>query len=216
MKRKLTLLATVAAVALTTHVGSPVLAQGPNGQPAASAAPVSKIAVVNLQAVVKQYDKWKQFEASYKTQYQNYDGQFEKMKAEGLSLKTKLGTMKPDDPEADNIKKRLREMDAQVANLGDEAKKQLGKMQDDMSVQIYKEIEEAVQYYARAQGIEMVFHFNDAVVPAEIYNPMNIQRKLQTGAAMPMYVTPGLEITNYIAEMLNTRYRKMMNPNAGR
>jgi hypothetical protein len=51
----------------------------------------------------------------------------------------------------------------------------------------------------------MVMHYNDAVVPADLYNSVNIERKLQTGACMPMYLAPGMNITDTISAMLNQR-----------
>ena len=51
-------------------------------------------------------------------------------------------------------------------------------------------------------------HFNDAIDAADIYNPMNVQRKLQIGATFPMYAAPGMDITNQVIEMLNTHYQK--------
>jgi hypothetical protein len=51
----------------------------------------------------------------------------------------------------------------------------------------------------------MVMHFNDAVASVDLYQPGNVQRKLQTGACMPMYVAPGMDITNTISAMLNQR-----------
>src|ERR1051326_6578321 len=59
-------------------------------------------------------------------------------------------------------------------------RKVLGKMQDDMSVQIYKEIEEAVTYYARANDLELVLHFNDATAPADLYQIGRSSAKCKT------------------------------------
>jgi Skp family chaperone for outer membrane proteins len=117
--------------------------------------------------------------------------------------------MLPDDPKAEQIKAELRGIDREVQDLGDAAKKYLTKMQDDMAVQIYREVNEAVTAYARANDIELVMHYNDAITPQDMYNPANVQRKLQFGGCFPMYYTPGMNITDTVIAMLNQHLRSM-------
>jgi Skp family chaperone for outer membrane proteins len=184
----------------------PVNANIPQPPPAP---PRTRIAVINLAQVIKSYDKWKTFEESYKQAFGHYNAEFETRKAKGLQLKGDLGKLAPDDPKADAMKVELRKLDHEVQDLGEEAKKYLNKMQDEMAIQIYHEVNEAVEHYARANDIEMVMHFNDGITAQEILNPANVQRKLQNPACMPMYVTPGMNITGSIVEMLNQRLRAM-------
>jgi Skp family chaperone for outer membrane proteins len=166
-------------------------------------APRTKIAVVNLQSVIKQYQKWRDFENGYKSLYDQYNTAFEKKKAQGLELKTQAE--KADPSQRDDLEQRFKAIEREMQDMGEQAKKQLSRMRDEQAVQIYSEVETAVQAYARANDIEMVMHYNDAIVPADMHNPINIQRKLQTGACMPMYVAPGMDITNTIAQMLNQK-----------
>src|SRR5262249_3804508 len=98
-----------------------------------------------------------------------------------------------------------------MQDMGEEAKKLLSKKRDEQAVIIYKEIEEAVQHYARANDFELVLHFNDAIVPADMYSPMNVQRKLQIGACMPMYHHPQMDITAAVISMLNQDYAATSN-----
>jgi len=206
-------LTALATLGLTTYLGSHLRAQ--NQQPhagqvqqtlaTAPAAPLrTRIAVINLQQVIKQYQKWANFETSYKNLYGQYNAEFERKKAVGMDLKTQLDKA-ADDPTREKIQLQIKDLERKVQDLGEDAKKQLGKMRDDQAQQIYLEVEQAVQAYARANDIEMVLHFNDAVAQADYYHPLNVQRKLQTGACMPMYVAPGMDITNTISAMLNQR-----------
>src|SRR5207249_5314158 len=64
----------------TVCCGAPLVAQGPGGGPVQPQVPRTKIALVNLQQVVKSYEKWTQFEKSYKEKYQAYDRIFEAKK----------------------------------------------------------------------------------------------------------------------------------------
>lgn len=176
--------------------------------------PRTRIAVINLSQVIKGYDRWKTFEATYKTAYEHYNIEFEKKKARGLELKAMIGKLPPDDPQVDAMKKELVKLDREVQDLGAEAKVYLSKMQDEMAVGIYREVNEAVEHYARANDIEMVMHFNDGITAQDILNPANVQRKLQNPACMPLYVTPGMNITASITEMLNERLRRSSPPQA--
>jgi Skp family chaperone for outer membrane proteins len=201
----------LATLGVTAYLGSQLRAQQqPTGQvqQAVATAPATplrtRIAVINLQQVIKQYRKWNDFEQSYKNLYGQYNAEFERNKSTGVALKSQL-EKSADDATKEKIQQQLKDLERHVQDLGENAKKQLGKMRDDQAVQIYREVEEAVQAYARANDIEMVMHYNDAVVPADLYNSVNIERKLQTGACMPMYLAPGMNITDTISAMLNQR-----------
>jgi Skp family chaperone for outer membrane proteins len=170
-----------------------------------AAPPRTKFAVINLQQVVKGYEKWKSFEGAYKQNYDWYNAEFEKRKAQAQALKGEAAKHAPNDPELEKLQQQMRTLDREVQDLGESAKKHLAKMQDDAAVMIYREVQAAVEHYARANDIELVVHYNDAVAPADLINPMNIQRKMQTGAFMPMYITPGMDITAQITDMLNQR-----------
>jgi Skp family chaperone for outer membrane proteins len=212
VKRTALLSARLAAVFLTAYLCGHVHADPPQYQSQVQqtsgnipvAPPRTKIAVINLQQVVKGYEKWKSFEGTYKQTYDWYNAEFEKRKARAMELKTQLSKMPPGE-EREKIEQQMRGLDREVQDLGDSAKKNLAKMQDMAAVDIYKEVQQAVEHYARANDIELVVHYNDAVTPSDLFNPMNIQRKMQTGACMPMYITPGMDITPQITDMLNQR-----------
>jgi Skp family chaperone for outer membrane proteins len=211
VKSTVTILTGVVSLGVLVAAASPLRAQPQYQQPGgvqqatavAPAMPRTKIAIINLQAVVKKYQKWADFEAGYKGDYDKFNAEFERKKAEAVKWKTQL--QQPDCPNRDEIEQRLRTLDREAQDLGDNAKKYLTKRRDDQAVQIYREVREAVTAYARANDIELVMHYNDAIAQADLDHPMNIQRKLQTGACMPMYYLPGMDITDAVANMLNQR-----------
>ncbi len=213
MKKAAISLTALATLGLTVYLGSHLRAQyqsQPTGrvQQAVATAQVkplqTRVAVINLQQVIKQYRKWNDFEQGYKNLYNQYNAEFERQKAKGMDLKSQLDKA-VDDATKDKIQQASKELERQVQDMGERAKKELGKMRDEQAQQIYQEVEQAVQAFARANDIEMVLHFNDAVAPADYYHPLNVQRKLQTGACMPMYVDPRMNITDTISGMLNQR-----------
>src|SRR5207249_4759439 len=89
-----------------------------------------------------------------------------------------------------------------------EAKKGLGRKSDEQMVILYKEVREACARYAKGNDIEMVMHYNDALAGApEFDSAANVARKMQAGAFMPMYITPGLDISEEILTLLNNARR---------
>ncbi|HEY7428872.1 MAG TPA: hypothetical protein VH682_31870, partial [Gemmataceae bacterium] len=50
-------------------------------------------------------------------------------------------------------------------------------------------------------------HYNDAVTPEDFMSPQNIARKLNTGALMPLYAAPGMDISQEVVNMLNYNLR---------
>jgi Skp family chaperone for outer membrane proteins len=213
VKKMVISLTALATLGVTAYVGSQLRAQNQpqySGRVQQTTATVpaptlrTRIALVNLQQVIKQYRKWNDFEETYKKAYAYYQTEYERKKAAGIDFKNQLDKT-TDEPTRDKLTKQLKDLERDVQDLGETAKKQLSKMRDDAAVQIYHEVEQAVEAYARANDIELVLHFNDAVAPADLYNPRNIERKLQTSGCLPMYTTPGMNITDTIALMLNNR-----------
>jgi Skp family chaperone for outer membrane proteins len=212
MKNLRSLVGLAAATLILCSTASAQQPGQPNQQYQPPPTPKTKIAILNLQQVVKNYEKWKVFEEEYKRNYKGFDQEFENIKKEGLKLKDDLTKLPPDSPQAEGIKARLKFLDRQVQDLGDNAKSRLLKLQDDMSIHIYQEVEAAVGAYAKANDIDLVMQFNDGVQASDKNNPQNIQRKMQTGACMPMYWVDGMDISPTIIVMLNNHYKQVSQP----
>lgn len=211
MKRTVIILAGLATLGGLGYLGSRLYAQQPypatyqqTNAAAPAAQPRTKIAVVNLAGVIRQYQKWQNFDADYKAKLGQYDKAFEARKAQAQELKAKLEKA-TDETSRDQIQQEMRKLDREVQDEGENAKKYLNKYRDDVAVQIYREIHDAVQRYAAANDIELVLHYSDALNEADFYHPLNVQRKLASMACLPMYVAPGMDITNIIAANLNQK-----------
>jgi Skp family chaperone for outer membrane proteins len=193
--------------------------QHPNGGATSmsQAAPLrTRVALVNLLQVIKLYTKCKACEDSIRAQFQLLDKKFEEKRKVLQAMKTELENSQTPADRRDSVEKQAKAIQREMQDMDEEAKQQLNKLRGDLAVQLYREIEDAVQAYARAQDIEMVLHYNDAVVSTDLYNPMNIQRKMQAGGCTPLYVAPGMDITMNIVSMLNSRYQAQQAPAAPR
>jgi Skp family chaperone for outer membrane proteins len=221
VKRNAVILAGAVTLALTFYFATMVWAQQrAGGQPpypgtAAPAAPATqqpaqlhtKIALVNLQQVIKSYLKYQNFEKEFQEQYKRTAQQIEAKNNQMVQYQNLLKS-NPSAPQnqRDEFELKMKALQREMQDLDEAAKKHLSKMRDDQSVQIYREVEEAVKRFAVANGIELVLHYNDAP-DAEVYQPVHVQRKLGVAAGMPIYKAPGMDITNSIAMMLNQRYQ---------
>ena len=78
--------------------------------------------------------------------------------------------------------------------------------QDQMLVQIYREIHDAVKAYSQANGIHVVLQYSDSLDPSEFFMSANIQRKFKgsmAGAYVPLYIADGVDISQAVVTMLN-------------
>jgi Skp family chaperone for outer membrane proteins len=220
VKRTVCILAGVVALMVAAYVGSHLQAQSPQspgGAPAATAPLRTRIALVNLNYVIKNYDKYVTFQGEMKADITNYDKEYEKMQDGLKQWQTRLQQLAPTEaPKRDEAEHAIREYQRRLQDMNEEAKKRLGSKADTQAVILYKEVETAVQRYARGNEIELVLHFNDATGETEVNHPANIQRKIQTGACMPMYAAPGMDITKPIIDLLNQSYRAAMGAPAAR
>jgi Skp family chaperone for outer membrane proteins len=205
-KRLFSLLATFALglAILMTGLSS---AQTPAPQPAVQQA-TTRIAVLNLSYVVKNYQKYIAFTAQMKKDMAWYEDKAKGKKAtlEGLAK----DLQKPDlqAPVREKLEKDIKQTQRELEDIGNDGKRYLGQKSDEQLVQLYREVQEVAQRYATARGFEMVLHFNDALASTpDYYSATNVARKMQAGALMPLYVHPSMDISWQVVQTLNAGYK---------
>jgi len=103
--------------------------------------------------------------------------------------------------------KKLKVYKRQLDEVSHDAKVLYAKKNEEQMVIVYKEIMEAAQRYARKHDIDLVMHYND--VPPDqpdFYSAVNVSRKIQAGACIPMVIAPGMDITKATTAELNEKY----------
>jgi Skp family chaperone for outer membrane proteins len=220
VQRKLFTLAGIAALGLAVYLGSRLHAQGPYQggiqQTAAStgAAARTTIGVCNIQAVVRNYQKWLDLEKTFKEAIVRDNQQLEQVRQQGLSLKAQLDKIPEGDPSREKVLAELKAAERQIEDLRDSMKKGLAKFQEEQMVQIYREIQEAVTVCARARHIDLVLQYSDPTAAAEMYHPKVVMTKMANPWCLPIYVDPELDLTATVTQMLNSRIGANTNPNA--
>jgi Skp family chaperone for outer membrane proteins len=194
---------TVLAVGAAVYVGNQLGAQtGATGAPAATQTR-SRIALVNLSHVIKNYDKFKGYMEEMKTASKPFRDREEKIKkdAEVLVNESKAPTVTAERKET--IEKNLKTLKRAYEDLSNEAGVFMGKKQEQQFVIVYGDVRNAAERYAVAHAYDMVLHYNDAVNPQEYWSGQNVARKIQAGALIPLYYAGGVDISAEIIKMLN-------------
>jgi Skp family chaperone for outer membrane proteins len=193
-------MAGVMSVGLALYVGSRLTAE-----PGGASPPSMKMRVVNLQYVIKNYSRTEILRKEHTELFQKFDKEINEIKKE---IEGRTAQMQ--DPmyaaRRGDFEKEIKRLQRTMQDKTDEARAALDKKQGDIIVLVYKEVEDAVNTYARTAGLEMVLHFNDAVAETDRNSAPNIARKMSAGACMPMYITPGLDISQDIVNTLNAMY----------
>jgi Skp family chaperone for outer membrane proteins len=179
----------------------------------------TRIGFVNLTYVIKNYSKYKNFQDEIREivePYQHKDAllrqKMEKLRVEAQHIQEqasqsgKKGAAAAKKREAIEIKakKLQRDLEDNSAN----AKLNLGKRSDEEMKILFVDVEEAVKRYAASHDLELVLHYNDAIILGDYLSPPNIARKLNTPALMPLTTATGLDISKDIVDSLNYAARK--------
>lgn len=209
MKRTVVLTAGVLAFGLMGYCGSSANAQQP-AQPAARPAysePRTRIALLNLAYVIKNYEKTTVFQSEIKLEFKKYEerAQFKTKQIEELQKHAADAKTTPDQKEADQ--REYLKLKREIEDINSEAKQILGKKTDEQMVILYRDIQDAAARYAVAHNYEAVFHYIDAITQADYFSPGAIVRKIQQPGLMPLYQTPGLDISQQVVMSLNAAYR---------
>jgi Skp family chaperone for outer membrane proteins len=202
VKRTVFIAAGMMALAVAIYVGK--LWAQTTGHPAP--APQSKVALVNLSYVIKNYEKWKAFQAEAKGSLAKYEANDAQWKAEGEKLAKELQQPTTTPDRRDQIESTLRDLKRKLDDNKAEATKLVNKKQEQQIVVLYSDIRTVVARVAQSRGYEMVFHFHDATTTQEFWGAQNIARKMQA-PFMPMYYHDALDVSADVVTTLNSAYK---------
>jgi RNA polymerase sigma factor (sigma-70 family) len=181
-------------------------------EPARAAEPRTRIALVNLSYVLKHDDEARAGQEAVKKQVTAYQ---EREKFSGSKIAAWTQELAVPGLSAENRDKLEREIRVARRVLEDdqeEARRKLEKLNDELTVALYKKVREAARRYARAHDIELVLHYNDASGEADLDSPANVQRKMQAAGCTPLYAAPGIDISKELVALLNARRGKETPP----
>jgi Skp family chaperone for outer membrane proteins len=177
-------------------------------QPAAPApAPLqTRIAIMNINYVIKGYNKYLAFQAEIKEAVKPYQEKDAAKKKLAENLAKEMQNPQTAAPQRENLEKQLKGLQREIEDNKAEANAFLNKKSDEQLKILYMDVHDAATRYAMAHNFEAVLTYNDATTQEEYFSPMNIARKLQTPGCMPLYAAAGLDISQEVTKALNAAY----------
>jgi Skp family chaperone for outer membrane proteins len=196
-------------------------AQPSSGAPAPAAAPAprTRIALLNLTYVLKNYEKFQNFQNEIKGAFEPFQKTDRDKKAALDVLSKEAQDPKISEAKREELARQIRGLQRDIQENQETAKAYLQKKGDEQMKILYLDVMDAAQRHARAHDFELVLHYNDATTRADFLSSANIARKLQAGALMPLYAVAGLDISKEVVEALNYPLRASVprggNPGGG-
>ena len=210
MKRTVAYVAGVLALGVAVYAGSRLMAQG-GAAPAKAAAPSTRVALINLPYVIKNYEKYKNFISQMQAEEKKYADDIKSKKdAQERKAKDLQGVVDPAKKES--IEGEIKNLQRDIEDLAGKARKELNKKGTDMMVLVYKEVRDAAWRHAQSNNFDMVLHFEDGTTPDEMNSPVAIMRKIQAGGCIPLYWNPALDISGHVLYALNAAYKGPTTP----
>jgi Skp family chaperone for outer membrane proteins len=213
VKRKL--IAALGVLALGVVVYAAILpAQSgarPNPQTTpAAGAPEKKgdrIALLNLAHVLRNYEKFKNYQEEMKKAVDPYQKKDQDIQKKGEAIAKQLQIKGITDAQKEKYEKDLTELKRELEDNKKEFQKNINKKQGQQLVILYSDIRTVAERYAQAHGFDIVLQFNDATEGSEYWSEANVARKMQTGPMLPLYYKAGMDISNDVLNNLNAAYR---------
>jgi Skp family chaperone for outer membrane proteins len=196
----------VGLAALAAPFGQPARAQQPGATAGATMPAQTKYATVNIGQVMKNYKKVTYMTEEMKKLAEPFEKSGKQWVDYYKQLKDIVDDPKKNPDDREKAQKAMVDAKRHLEDINLDMDKALHGKQDQMLVQVYREIYDAVKAYAQQNGIQVVLQYSDAIDPTEFFMAGNIQRKLKgsmAGAYVPLYIADGVDITAAVVTMLN-------------
>jgi Skp family chaperone for outer membrane proteins len=185
----------------------PVSASQPAAQPMTAASlPGTRVAVVNINKVLKNYAKAQSLNNAIRNKVQGYAKMMNDKRDEMQKAQAELAKPTTVGPVKENLEKQVVNLQRQLQDIDNEARKVISKEQGDIAVQIFREIEGVIRAVATTNNFDLVLSYPDATEDNEMYVQDNVVRKLAAQAAMPLYYKPQVDMTKAVIDTLNVSY----------
>jgi Skp family chaperone for outer membrane proteins len=167
----------------------------------------TRVAVVNIGAVLTKYEKAKTIKAEMEQTLKPFKEEAEKIKKNLIaygeaSQKTTDAKLREQYDQAQRVLKR------QLEDLDLEARKKLSTRQEQNLIQLYTEVTKHIEAVANANGIHLVLGFGEPP-DANLLTYMNINRKLSAmdmGSTVPLFYHQSLDISETVISSLNRAF----------
>jgi Skp family chaperone for outer membrane proteins len=158
----------------------------------------TRVAVVNLQKVATDYVRTAELKKQIERDAKEYEDAIKE-----IQTAIKKYEEAPDDTEEhDKAVLEIRKLKRQGQEKVEERNEKLARKYAEGEKAIYKDIEAAVQVFARRWSIDLVLSYNDVPDSEMKYSPQALQKRIGT-SGMPIYAGPDVDITTDVIHVLN-------------
>jgi Skp family chaperone for outer membrane proteins len=176
-------------------------------EPQKPPAPHTRVGLINLGVVLKQYEKVSDYTAEMKEEFSRFDKALKERKEQMLELSKKVADKDLSEEEREQVQAELKKLQREMEDSNDKMKALIAKKTDQQMVIVYSDIRRAAERYAKAHDLELVLHYMEGVKEEDIFNPSNVMSKMQQRSCNPLYIAPGLDISAEIVTALNEGYQ---------
>jgi Skp family chaperone for outer membrane proteins len=171
-------------------------------------APRTRIAVFNLNYVMRYYDRFTKFQEELKRRAAPFLEKNAKLTGELDGVNKQLQDPATPAETREELERQARRLKRQIEENKEEADKDVHKVQGEQLKVLYADVQAAAVRHAEAHDLDMVLHYNDAVTKEEYLGHANVVRKMGQAGLMPLWWARGQDITLQIVEALNDDLRR--------
>jgi Skp family chaperone for outer membrane proteins len=197
----------VAAIVFSVSTAA-VTAQTSNDKPFQPGA--VRVAVVNIGHVFNNYESAK---ASKKELTDSLEPV--KTKAKRLTDELKQWSRMIEDGDysaftRNELQTMIQKNRLELGQIENKVRSQMGKKQEDNLVQLWKEVQAGIKTYATQHNIDLVIGYGEPLEKELLDVFPNVNRKMQAmdvGGLTPLFMMPGVDISEGVTALLNKQYR---------
>jgi Skp family chaperone for outer membrane proteins len=182
-----------------------------DGQPPA---PRTRVAVVNISYVLKNSAKYKSLIAKRQAKAAVFQKRSNELQDQIKALQKESQEPGTSADRREELETRIKRTQRTIEDNQEDARRILTKELDKVLGEMFSDVRQAAERYAKAHGIELVLQYKDAAAdtPQEVNSPAPINRKMTTEATIPLYAAPGVDISRELIAALNAAPPAAGNP----
>ncbi len=191
----------VAAVLVGLYAGGEVAPAAAQNK-GSTAAARTRVALLNIGEVFKNYKKFTKLRDELKAMDQKY---VEMLKAKASRLEKMQEEYKTATAQKkEQIESEAKHIKFEMEDIKAKAGKEIGKLQEEQLTLIYREVDQVVRELARDHGFDLVFRYNEDWDKDTYWTAPKVMARLNQ-PFWPMYYDSGLEITGQVVQLMNAR-----------
>jgi Skp family chaperone for outer membrane proteins len=170
----------------------------------------TRVAIVNVGLIFSKYEKAKFYKSELETTLKPFKEKGEKIAVEMKKYGEPLRDKKVTDPKLkDQYEQYLLQLKREMEDLDGQARKLIGKKQEDQVITLYKEVTGAIQAFAKANDYQLVLGYGQQIDgdPNSFANINRIMQGMDLGSATPLFLVSGVDISQPVVDTLNAHYR---------